>query len=732
MNLLFRAVTQMNFVMTLVIVLFLAWMGLNPAQAQQQLPTVVVTDRNDPPNGRLPLDTTSQTGSRLGLTPRETPASVTIIDRETIEARGARDTQEVLNSAPGVVSSAPPGQAGFVVMRGFQSSQITQLFDGISVQYDVIAARPVDSWLYDRIEVIGGPSSYLYGAGAVGGSINYVTKLANREGSTQDFLVRHGSFDSNQVAYGINRPVGPSSWVRFDASHQDSDGYVKPSQSRSEVYALSWLWDINDRLSHTLAYNRVDEQRLPYWGTPLLKPGLNSTDPATRFINYNVSDGTYANQVQWLRSILEYKIADTTRLKNTLYHYDAERLYRNLEVYRYDATNTNVERGGVLAQRHGQTLTGNRFELFHKASLLGLPTSWSTGVDLMDNHQTRYPFSASNISATTGAALSVVNPSSPNVGTFGQFAPGQNATNPDRDHHVITRALFAENRTTVAPGLNLVTGLRHDSIDLNVRNYRAVTATDPAFFSKGYSANNGRLGLVWDISRDANIYLQYSMSADPPAGVLATATFGQLRDFNLTKGKQLELGSKLDFWERRATATLATYRITRRNIAIPDPTNSANVLVVGQQSSQGVEGSLGVRFSPQWRLQGNLAYTAPRFDSFTEVVAGASVSRAGNDPANTPRVVANTWLTWNPLPDWEAGVAWRRVGSVWGDNANTLKVDGYSLFDAQVSYKVNRNTSIVARGRNLADKEYVRFATGTPMFIYGEPRSFDIALRATF
>ena len=73
-----------------------------------------------------------------------------------------------------------------------------------------------------------------------------------------------------------------------------------------------------------------------------------------------------------------------------------------------------------------------------------------------------------------------------------------------------------------------------------------------------------------------------------------------------------------------------------------------------------------------------------------------------------------------------------RSGKVWGDNANTLRVDGYSLFDAQVSYKIDRNISVVGRARNLTDKEYVRLATGTPMFIYGEPRSLDVSLRASF
>lgn len=87
----------------------------------------------DPPNARLPFDTPSLTGSRLGLTPRETAATINIIDRETIDERCARATLEALSRAPGIIADAPPGSGGSVSMRGFSSSQITQLFNGIDV-----------------------------------------------------------------------------------------------------------------------------------------------------------------------------------------------------------------------------------------------------------------------------------------------------------------------------------------------------------------------------------------------------------------------------------------------------------------------------------------------------------------------------------------------------------------------------------------------------------------------
>lgn len=704
--------------------------------AQQTLPEVKVTDKPPAPDGLLPLDVPASTGSRLGLTPRETPASVNVIDRATIEARDARDTQEVVRGAPGVNAAAPPGFSGFVTMRGFSGAQVTQLWNGINTLYDVISARPVDSWLLDRVEVLGGPASFLYGAGAVGGAINYVTKIAQREPTTNELFASYGSFDTARLAYGFNGPLGGAdarNWVRIDAAYQNSDGYVQRSDWNSTAVAASWLADLTPSLSHTLAFDYVDEKRLPYWGTPILNPvSAVTADPRTIRINYNVADGTYQNEVWWGRSILESRLAPETRLRNTLYWYDADRLYRNLEVYRWNATNSLIERGSLLAQRHKQELYGDRFEAIHEGVLVGLPSDWAGGFDIAYNEQTRFPFSFRNITASTGVPLDAVDPFNPDLKTFFSFGGIQDATVPDRTNKVRTLALFVENRTRLTPALSVLTGLRFDDINLRVFNHRAVTATAPLYFNRDFNAFTGRIGLMYEFGPTANVYATYSTAADPPAGVLATASFAQLRDFGLTRGWQVEVGSKFDFWERRGNATLAAYRIERENLAITDPANRLNVLPIGQQSSTGVEAAVGALLAPGWRVQANAAYVWPRFDEFFEASGTTTVSRAGNEPPNVPRLLANAWLTWNPFPDWEAGLAYRYVGRRYADNANTIRVSGYDLLDAYVSYRVLRGTWIALRVRNLTNETYVQFVDSSPMLIFGEPRSVELSVRAAF
>lgn len=705
--------------------------GLPHASANEvTLGTVEVAARRSEPNSRIDLDTPVVTGSRLGLTSRETPATVYQVDREAIEARGARDTQEILRGVPGVIAAAPPGSPGFISYRGFTSSQITQLFNGITVQYDAISARPVDSWIYDRVEAIGGPSTFLFGAGAVGGSVNYVTKSAER-GDFYDALFRAGSYDTGQVAVGFNRQISGEGkkghFLRADFNQTTSNGWIDGNSSRSYQIATSLLSDLTDRLTHTFAFERQQENvTRPYWGTPLLNPvsGEAKILEGTRFKNYNTADGIYEQRITWGRSILEYRLSDTTHIKNTLYAYDALRDYRNVETYRFNAANNAVIRSNTYLQRHDQEMVGDRVEVTHKGRLGGLQSDWAFGLDFSSNTQTRYPQSRP-------ATVSTVNPFSFAVENFFSIPGMVPVFNPDRTNRVHTLALFVENRTKLYPELSLVTGLRHDRIDLDLTNHRAITATSPASYSRSYAPTTGRIGLMWDFARSANIYAQYSTAADPPSGILTTATFGDvMTNSKLTTGKQFEVGSKFDFLDGRGSGTVAAYRITRKNLSTPDPSNPGVSILVGQQSSRGIELAAGLRITKQVSAQGNIAFVDAWYDSFSQVVGGVAVSRAGNTPVNVPNRVANLWLDYAFAPGWNAAFGSRFVSKRWGDVANTYWAPSYTLFDASLAYRLNKSTSITGRIRNITDKVYVG-SVGS-MFFLGEPRSAEIALRTSF
>lgn len=700
------------------------------AGAQTSLPSITVTGSGFEPNSRLPLDTANQTGSRLGLSARDTAATVNIVDRETIEESGARTTVETLQNTPGVVAHEFRSGSGAVSMRGFSfySASVSQLFNGIDVGYGS-ASHPIDSWLLDRVEVLGGASSFLYGQGAVGGAVNYLSKVATRQAMQRDSLLRIGSFGTYQAAYDVNGAVGEADsghYLRLAISHQGNGGYVERTDGRSTVLSASWLADLTPRLTHTLAYEYQVQDQQNYWGTPLLNPTTEPRiDMATRFKNYNAADGAYEQKVHWLRSILEYRASDKTTLTNTFYHYDAERDWRNVEGYQYNAANTAVQRSKIYIQHHGQSILGNRIEALHKDQLLGKPTTWSFGADFSRNNQTQYPYSAS-------AVFSTVDPLAFTPELVSQLPGVTPATNPNQDNRIWTQALYAENHTRLTDAWSILSGLRMEHIKIDVANHRTVNAANPAYFQRRFDAVTGRLGAMYEFAPKANVYLTYSTAADAPSGGgLSTINYGNIQNWDLTTGRQIELGSKFDFLDGRGNATIAAYKIVRNNLSTPDPATPTVNIPVGQQSSRGIELQAGIKLSRTVSVRGDLGLVDARYDKFIQNVAGVAVSRAGNTPIFVPDRVANLHLRWDFAPSWTLTTEIRDVSARWGNVENTQRFAGYSLLSASLSWKVDKNSTVVLRGRNLTDKFHMVLGDALQASI-GEPRNFDLSLRSTF
>ncbi|MDF9757172.1 TonB-dependent receptor [Pseudomonas hunanensis] len=671
----------------------------------------------------LDLDRPIESGSRLNLSARENPASVSVADRKTMERIGARNFQDAANALPGVNASAPPGWGGYVSYRGFNGAQVSQLFNGINLQYGA-AGRPVGAWIYDRVELLGGPSSFLNGSGAVGGSLNMITKLANRDEDTFEGRVSYGRYDTMETSVGFNKALnsgdGPRHYARLDYSRTSTNGYIDRQENGAGNLAFSLLSDINDQLSHTLAIEYLEEKEdSPYWGAPVLQPasGTLHIDKHHRFDNYNVEDGRYEQRTRWLRSITDYRIDDSNQLRNTFYHYNGQRDYRNLEVYRYNPGNTAIARSGGYRQRHDQEVNGNRVELTHQGQLFGLASDWAFGVDYNRNQQTAYPLSK--------GAFDSIDPNGFQPDHFLDI-PGMDAPRAKgRSTTTDTTAGFVENRTRLTDQLSLVTALRYDHIDFDV-----VDHVTRAKLNRRWDAFTGRLGLVYDLTSNVSLYTQYSTSAEPPGGSLTGASLSQVGDFDLSTGRQVEVGSKFDFLDGRGSATAAAYRIVRKNISVPSSTVPNTTEQAGQQTSTGIELAASFKVTPKLLAAGNFSWVNAEYDEFNETIGGVVYSRKGKNPVNIPDRVANLWLTYDLAPGWQVGADARYVSAVYANTANTQWVPSYTVYGLSMTHDLDQHVQLSARLRNLTDEVYARFIHQTNTQYYlGEPRSLEVAVQ---
>ncbi|MEO6021589.1 MAG: TonB-dependent receptor plug domain-containing protein [Burkholderiales bacterium] len=257
-----------------------------------QLDPITVIATPDRPGAVL--ERTAETGSRLGISVQETPAAIDIIDRARMDERGDRSAAEAAQGAVGLTYGNPPGDPSIFSFRGFTTNQITQLYDGIRIGPASMTSRPFDSFNLERVEVLKGPASTLFGEGSVGGAINYVTKRPQRGPFTADGLLSYGSFDNLRLGAGLGGPIGERLHYRVDVSQQTSDTFIDRTDFKYFNFTNGLAWDVTDRLNLELNVDASHDKISPYWGTPFVTSALPGAQPINGILRY--ADGRFIDE----------------------------------------------------------------------------------------------------------------------------------------------------------------------------------------------------------------------------------------------------------------------------------------------------------------------------------------------------------------------------------------------------------------------------------------------------
>ncbi|MDQ0442392.1 iron complex outermembrane receptor protein [Methylobacterium persicinum] len=667
----------------------------------------------------LNLRTPDRAASRLGLTLLETPASVDIVSGETARLRG-QDTiaDAVTQDATGITTIAAPGNGnGAFTSRGFAGpNSIQQLYDGTRLYVGAgTVTFPFDTWNVERIEVLRGPSSVLYGDGAIGGVINVVTKKPTfvpintaRAVVGSDGVARL-AFDSGG---GIAQAeFGDTFAYRLNVSGNRADGWVRPEGDfRNLAVSAALLFrpsaDFAVTLSHDLGY----QEPARYWGTPLVEGRIPDL---IRFNNYNVHDAKITWADNWTQLKSEWSPTADITIRNTAYRLTSSRHWLDVEQYAFNRQTGLVDRSDYLEIYHSQEQIGDRLDATFRGDILGRPNQFVAGFDVnrIDfRHTNNFYFDQSTSVLLTGY----------DPGLF----PQDGRAVPAYATRTTQVSVFAEDRLQLTDRLSFLTGVRFDVPTLHREDLQTGAQFDRTFHALGY-----RFGLVYNPTPDSALYAQYSVATDPVGSLITLSQ--SLAGFKLATGDQIEVGAKGVAFAGALEWTLAGYRIVKNNLISRLPGSSAVGVQVGSQSSQGVELALGWAIAPGWRLDGNLALLHAQYDNFTQTVNGVAVSYAGNQPLDVPERIANLWLSWDPVRDWTARVGLQNVGQVYSDFGNTARRPAYTLVNLVLDHQVTAQSRLSLRVYNLFDKVYAISGNAVDgvgtNWLLGRPRSFEVA-----
>lgn len=665
------------------------------------------------------------TGSRLDLTVLETPATVDIIDGEAIRARIDTSVMEAVTRSAGFTNEGNPGNgSSSIAARGFTGQgAVTKLYDGTNYYTAAGAVTfPFDTWGVERVEVLKGPSSVLYGEGGIGGAINIVPRQPERERSSE-VRVLAGENSTAFVGLDFTGPLSDSVAYRVDYSNSQSDNWVFNGDSEAEMFSAALRWDVSDDLALSARYDMGDQSPLPYFGVPVAeRDGFYGDFVAGTFggdfiedfaeANFNVGDAELRFEDDSIRLEADWRASDTVSLRAQLYQLTSDRYWRNAETYFLEGTNV-MERGDPLELGHDIEHTGLRTNVVFAPA--GDVVRVSVGLEMNDvsfERPTNFG-GAHNPTGITFDETDFVDPYAFQPGTFAGIA-GAAPYVLDNYSDVSQYAVFSEAQFNATDRFSMVAALRYDDYDTSY-----VRVARPPVFEQQVDDLTGRLGFVFDLSGDTALYAQYGTGSTHPSGTIVNVA-GNNREADMIETEQFELGIKHQVEGTGLQINAALFDITRNNLIIDNP-NSGNpndVFVVPEQTSQGVEVGFTYTASSAFQLYGNAAVLNAETDT-------------GATPTFTPEETFNLGFAWSLGDSVRVITDARYVGDrLTGYPANPIPA--YTVVDASVRWDVSDTIGLTLKADNIFDELYASAAYQEDQWLVGRPRTASIAFDVGF
>ncbi|WP_349744458.1 TonB-dependent siderophore receptor [Roseateles cavernae] len=657
--------------------------------------------------GVTPGTITSTTkGEAQALT---TPQSISVVTRELMESRQDKTLVDAVAGVAGVVSGER-GNRGFddIGIRGQVFGQ-EKYIDGLStMRQGYVPAEEIFG--AERVEVLKGPASLLYGNVRPGGMVNVVSKRPRREAFGALGLTI-GSYGFKQITADLGRPLSDDgrSAFRVAALANDSDDVVDHVYFKNNYVAPSFRFALTDRTELTLLTSHQDREWLRLQGLPPKGTVLPN-------INGPVSRSFYAGEPGF-----GHNEFSRTRVGYELQHRFGEgwTLQQN---FRWDdyvlKQRASAFLGALAANQRTQSRTGSIQDDDYRTVALDsyvngkVETAIGThdltlGLDLNDKH--------GRLSSQACTAA--------NMGTIDLFAPvyGRSISCTgalaDSTQDIRSAGLYARDRLSLSRSLHLSAGLRHDRVTARTFNNR----TSAVSSQSRDSASTGMLGLSWEVATGIAPYASWANSFVPISGT----DFGG-KAFKPETGRQLEAGIKFERDGGRQVASIAVYDLRRQNVTTNDPVNSGFSVQQGEHHSQGLELEAAAELRNGLSLTAAYAYTdaVVSKSNASRVINGATRYEQGATVINVPRHSANVWavyrLSSGPLAGFGVGFGLRHVSERTG-YAYDFAIPGYTVFDAALQYQ-GTGWRAALNVRNLADKSIYGGALNNDVVTLGEVR----------
>jgi len=652
--------------------------------------------------------TRSASATRTDTSIHETPQSISVVSKDLVEDIGATRLQDALDYAGGVGRANNFGGQGLTTftVRGFTTGEFYRNGFPINRGYPNMP----DANSIERLEVLRGPATMLYGRGDPGGTFNVVSKQPLAEpkvtlgsqlddqGMQRATLDASGPLDEQgRLAYRLN-VVGEGGDTFRD--HVETERYgVTPvitwqaTDDTKVIFEGDFMRNNHplDRGLTRYANQKGTPSRDTFWGEKDVGKLHNDNSMAQlRFEHLLNDDWTLGGGFQWLDGTLQGNAIEANSLAA-----DGRTLSRNFNYRKLEWTDKDTQ----------LNLTGH-------FSTGGFDHTLLTGVEF-ENYDYK-----SIIQRSSGLAgsypIDIFDP------VYGQPRPALTRTPTHDKENLKTYAAFVQDQVALTERLKVLAGARFERFEHDYESY--VTGVKP--WSSADNAVTPRVGVIYDLTETVAVYADAARSFKPNTGAAREGG-----GFEPEKGKSYEMGIKWEALERQLSVDAAIYQIEKKNVLTTDPLDSTFSVAAGQVRSRGFDLNVAGNITPEWRVIGGYAYVDAEVTKDNTIRVG---SRLANIPRNSFSLLNVYEFQDGALKGLGLGAGGKYVAERVGQTSNTpFSMGAYTVVDLLGYYKVNDKVRLNLDVKNLFNRDYEEGAFGNVYAYPGEPRTVQVGIAYT-
>jgi outer membrane receptor for ferric coprogen and ferric-rhodotorulic acid len=650
----------------------------------------------------------AQSATKLGLTIKETPQSISVVSRALMDDFSLDDINAVLESTPGVTVEQIETDRTYFKARGFEITNF--LIDGLGTpQSSGSIQGTLDTAIYDRVEIVRGANGMMTGAGNPSATVNMVLKKPTY--TTQAHAsASYGSWNNKRVDIDVSTPINDEHAVRAVFTKQDKESYLDRYETDKTVAYLAYEGKLTD--DTLLSINYVNEQKdadSPLWGAlPLYYTDGSAT-------NYDNSTSTAADWSYWDNSAervyvtLEQNLSATWVAKARYAHIKNEQNSELFYVYGTPDKETGLGLTGY-ASRYDYKDTQDLYDLYAsgKFELFSLEHDLSFGISQanMDfNDQSLYDY-------TTGNGF----PGMPDLASWDGVIP--EATLVDRpngsDVQNTQRSAYISTRIKLAEPLSLLAGVRYTDWETKGIAYDVVQTRDDSELIP-------YIGTVYDFTESLSAYASY------------TETFVPQKELDINAeqlapviGKSTEVGLKAQLLGEQVFVTLAYFDAEQDGLAVALPNSlpsDTRYYAADGINSDGFEIELSGRLTDD--LSASISFSNLSIDG-DELVKDYTPENQLKMAA-TYQVPFIDGLTLGANYRWQDSISRVQVKDPAGNALVTTKQGAYGLLDLMATYEITQNVGVTFNVNNSTDEKYINSLYWAQGY-YGAPRNYSLSV----